>query len=562
MKAEIRNAVATLTSANRSDRWRGVLFLGLLVAFVVADEFLAYRLFRAFLSVGGASFEFVALILALRMLSLLFLVVLAMLFFGGMIAAIDTFYFDDDIDFLASHPIPRPALLLRKLVSVWSTSAWVVFLVVVPVMTAYSRALGLGFAHLPLSTFSLFLFTIPPIALSSTVVMGLMRFLPIDRAKESILAFGVVLSFGMISLYRLLSPAKLFQFRPEQLINDAAGFVREFTLPFSTALPSNVMGQALVAAAPLKYGAWAGHTGALAILAVISVGVFLGVGGLIFETDRPISGNAARPGPLERVFGLGRASAFLARRCPEGWRGVVYKELVSNVRDPMQISHLVLMIGIVALHFANLSEIPYSIHPAARVLVAFLNLGLVGFLSAAVAVRFIYPSLSLEGRPFWLIETAPISAKAWIAVKFAVGWLPLALVSLVIVLASNYLIGIGAGLTALWTVATLSIATVIAALGTAVGIRMPVFGKRNVFEISSSSGGIIFLLMALLYVGGTIALLVAPTYDAALGGRMPVRGALLAAGTILAASAFLTVAAYRASVSGMERLAESRYGSD
>src|SRR5688572_31916223 len=36
--------------------------------------------------------------------------------------------------------------------------------------------------------------------------------------------------------------------------------------------------------------------------------------------------------------------------------------------------------------------------------VSFLNLGLAGFVLAAIAARFIFPAISLEGRTLWLLR--------------------------------------------------------------------------------------------------------------------------------------------------------------
>lgn len=560
LKADARHRLATLTHATLSQRLRGALFCGLVVTFFVAAEYLSHRVFAAFLAVGGITFEFLALILALRLLGLLFLIVMGLLFFGGMIASIEALYFDDDIDFLASAPVGRAAFLTKKLIAVWLTTAWVVFLIVTPVMTAYGRSLGFGFAHLPLSLVSLIVFSIPSVALSAATVVVLMRLMPVDKAKDAVLALGAALSFSVIYLYRLLSPRTLA--RPDKLLADATGFIREMTLPVSAGLPSSVMAQSLVAAAPLKYAAWLAEFGKLAAYALTSLAVYYAVGLKFFETDRPVSGNASRPGFLERTFRMKPFADAVARLFPPGVRGLVFKELMGNLRDPMQISHLVLMMSITALHFLNLSEIPaIALVPAARVLIAFLNLGLVGFLMAGVAVRFVYPSISLEGKPFWIIETAPISTLRFVLLKFFAGWIPLTLAALVVVTVSNVMIGIDRSLMWQWAIATIAIATVTTAMGIALGITMPVFDRKNVFEISSSPGGIVFMLFALLYVGSVIVLLVPPTYAAAFqGGAFLTRDTLTSLAVLVVIAASLTGIALKIAVNAMENFSEAKYG--
>ena len=41
-------------------------------------------------------------------------------------------------------------------------------------------------------------------------------------------------------------------------------------------------------------------------------------------------------------------------------------------------------------------------------MVVFLNQGLSGFVLSAIAARFIFPSVSLEGRQLWLLRSSPL----------------------------------------------------------------------------------------------------------------------------------------------------------
>jgi len=43
-------------------------------------------------------------------------------------------------------------------------------------------------------------------------------------------------------------------------------------------------------------------------------------------------------------------------------------------------------------------------------LVAFVNVGLIGFFVSAVALRFVFPSISMEGDNFWIIKALPCTA--------------------------------------------------------------------------------------------------------------------------------------------------------
>jgi ABC-2 type transport system permease protein len=58
-------------------------------------------------------------------------------------------------------------------------------------------------------------------------------------------------------------------------------------------------------------------------------------------------------------------------------------------------------------------------------LISFLNLGMVGFVTSAVAVRFVFPAVSLEGAAFWIIRSAPLTISDFLWAKFWSSLLPL-----------------------------------------------------------------------------------------------------------------------------------------
>jgi len=484
---------------------------------------------------------------------------MALLFFGTMIAAIDALYFDSDIDFLASKPISKNTVLLKQFIQIYLTSAWIVFIVVPPVMLGYSRAYGLGYSHLPLSILALFLFTIPAVSFASSLVIFIVRFMTVDRARESVIGVGVVISFAIVYLYRLLSPTNLFA--PQRLLTDATEYIQELTLPLSEELPSSMMTKALLSASAMKPDRYFISLGQLLIYSSIAFTVFLLAGYFLFETDRPVSGNASSRGLIERMVRFDSFAKYISRLFPQRMSGLVYKEIVENLRDPMQLSHLILMAAIVALHLANLSELPFEIHSSSKVLVAFLNLGLVGFLIAAVSVRFVFPAPSLEGTSFWRIASSPVDSKNYVILKFFVAAAPLTIFSLLIIAASNSFIGVGMDLSLAWCIASISMTTAISAMGIGIGFSMPSFHKQNVFEISSSPGGIVFLIMSLLYAGGTILILVLPTYDAAFGNTsyLSLKG-ITALLIVILSSLAITSASLKTARMEFERFTEKIYG--
>jgi ABC-2 type transport system permease protein len=107
------------------------------------------------------------------------------------------------------------------------------------------------------------------------------------------------------------------------------------------------------------------------------------------------------------------------------------KDATIFFRDASQWSQLLLLLALVVVYVYNFSALPIDdgspLAGTLREIVAFANLGLAAFVTASVAVRFVFPAISLEGRSWWALRTAPIPLTSIWWGKFWIGFLPLAI---------------------------------------------------------------------------------------------------------------------------------------
>ena len=76
---------------------------------------------------------------------------------------------------------------------------------------------------------------------------------------------------------------------------------------------------------------------------------------------------------------------------------------------------------------------------------AFVNLAMAAFVMSAIAVRFVFPAVSAEGRAFWIVRTAPVSLATFLWSKFWTGLVPILLLAEALTIASNQLLGVDTG---------------------------------------------------------------------------------------------------------------------
>ena len=124
----------------------------------------------------------------------------------------------------------------------------------------------------------------------------------------------------------------------------------------------------------------------------------------------------------------GPAATFLAWLPPQK-REFLFKDMRLFFRDNTQWSQLILLVVLVAIYIFNIKSLP--IHSGERIpfalvtIISFLNLGLAGFVLSAVAARFIFPAISLEGRQMWLLRSSPLDPRSMLWSKYWMGTVPL-----------------------------------------------------------------------------------------------------------------------------------------
>ena len=192
-------------------------------------------------------------------------------------------------------------------------------------------------------------------------------------------------------------------------------------------------------------------------------------------------------------------------------RALMGKEVIMFLREPTQWSQLLILTSLIVVHLVNIRDLPldnWYLHN----FIAFLNLGLIGAIMAAVAVRFIFPTVSLEGEGFWLLASSPVPLRKLFWSKFHLHFWPLVIASELLAGVTNSTLKATPFMYTLSAVMVVLMAAVLTALGILLGALFPRFRYNHVSDIATSAGGMIYMMLSLLYVGFTVMLLTVPVY--------------------------------------------------
>lgn len=525
----------------------GALFW--LIVFGISYRLLEY--FRATPGMGEA--------LAAKLLGLVLLAFLSILLLSNIITALSSFFLARDLELLAAAPVDSARVYAARFVESAVNSSWMMVLILVPILSAYGFAYGGGARYALVAAGALLCFLVLPAVVGTAITQLLVNVFPARRARDLLALLALLGAAGLVLLLRLLRPEQLA--RPEGF-RDLVDFIGALRSPQSVWLPSEWAAQAMVA--PLGLGQRPGDYFPLLLLASTAA-AFLVLGAWLHGRLFAEGLSRSQEGAERQRSGVGRLRLERwLRPVPVTARALVAKDIRTFFRDTTQWSQLVLLAVLVVIYIYNIKVLPLFSGEAVGFLllnlISFLNLGLTGFVLAAIAARFLFPAVSLEGRTLWLLRSSPLALRSLIWSKFWVGVLPLLPVAIALTVGTSALLRVQGFVfwIALATVILMTFALGALALG--FGALFPKFDTDNAAEIPTGFGGLLFMMTAVSYLGvllllegwPTIALLRAQVEGNAERGHYAVLAASLAAAVLLSLAA--VIFPLRAAVRRIERL--------
>ena len=448
-------------------------------------------------------------LLAGKLLGLVLLTFLMMLLLSNVITALSTFFLADDLELLMAAPTDRLHLYGARLVETIADSSWMVALLAFPLLLAYGVVYGAGPVYYALAVGVMIPFLVMPAVLGAAVTLLLVNVFPARRARDLLALIGLFAVAGLVVLFRVVRPERLM--RPEEFRN-LVDFMAVLRTPTSSWLPSEWASNTLMSYLggvfdPFPFLFLWSSTAALFVLGATLHGRFHAIG-----FTRAQEGAERKPGRTRD-----RVLRHLLRRVRPRTRELVSKEVRVFFRDSTQWSQLILLGVLVVLYVYNIRALPlYSGEQVSFFLinaVSFLNLGLAGFVVAAVAARFVFPAVSLEGRMMWLLRSSPTDVRSVFWTKYWVGTLPLLGIALPLIVVTNVILEASAFVQVLTTMTMVGMTFAITALALGFGALFPNYETENVAEIPTSFGGLLFMMAAVIYLVGVVVLEAWPVYS-------------------------------------------------
>ena len=485
--------------------WRGVL-LGLAAAgFFGLAFYIAWRVVNYFKTVPE-----IGPLLAGKLLGMAFLAFSSILLLSNLIASLSTFFLAKDLDMLVAAPLEWGRFYIAKLAETVVHSSWMVGLLALPVLAAYGIVWHGGLLFPLVAMGALIPLFIISGVIGSSITMLLVIIFPARRTRDILGLVTVAAAGGLVLFIRFARPEQLA--RPEGFQN-LVDFIAILRTPSHPLLPSE-WARAMVMN-------WLTRVGDPLPIALLwsTASAFVVIGASLHRRLYVAAYARAQEGANRFV----RTSSWTGLRTrllahmPPTRREFLLKDIRIFFRDSTQWSQLILIGVLVLVILFSIQALPlFSGEKVPIVLVTiivFLAQGLTGFVIANLAARFIFPSVSLEGRQLWLLRSSPLDPRAMLRGKYLFGVVPLLVLALGLTVATDVLLRATPFMMIVSVATVLAYTLAVGGLALGMGTMYPQFETENAAQIPTSFGGLVYMLMAVALLGALISLEAGPVAD-------------------------------------------------
>ena len=490
---------------NRRSRFFFFFFIGLI--FWAGAFLIFYRVLTYFQSVQDFGD-----ILAMKLLSMMIITFSTLLLFSSVINSLSHLYLSRDLSLLHSLPVSVVDIFRSRWLTSAFDSSWMVVAFSLPVFLSYGLVFDAGIFYYLITLAAIVCMCLIASGLSSMVVLLGAAILPAGKIRTLFVILGVLLAVLLIIVLRMIQPEQLVN--PDSFASVVLYFnsMQALNLPY---LPTTWITDTVRFALKSEWSASALNLALSASFVLFLLFINETTAGAIYFRGFSRAQTTAKRLFKPVTFG-GRSWEGLLNFLSRPAKAFAVKELRSFFRDSTQWPQLFLICALIVIYLYNFSVLPLDRSPIKTVYLqnvfSFLNVGLSAFVLSAIAARFVFPAVSMEDEAFWIIQSAPVSMKTFLWIKFFLYYLPLLFLTETLIVASNILLRVTPFMMFLSVLTIFCLVPAIVALAVGLGARYPDFKSENPAMSATSFGGLLFMLLSFGLIASVIILEAGPVY--------------------------------------------------
>ncbi|MDC0358507.1 hypothetical protein OAO01_06795, partial [Oligoflexia bacterium] len=377
-----------------------------------------------------------------------FMVLMAMLFVTSAVTALGTLYLGKDLDFLLSAPLSPARFFFGKYIYVLFSTSWMPITFIGPFILAYGHAYNVPISYYVVALLVVVPYFLIPAALAVVLSTAYAALFPANRTREIVVLIVALFLWAIYTLGELVGWGVANRNEISQILR----ILSSISFPDALWLPSHWVATVLGNFIELEGAVALDQITLLYLTATASIALAFMMVSVFHNFAYTKAHNNKRCIGVPSKLGRKVSSLVLSVFVPE-YRSIVVKEYKIFIREITQAVQLLLLVGVYLIYlynlriFQGLDMLPVELRVFWQRLLFITNVAMGAFVAIAVCSRLVFPSLSLEGRSYWILRSAPLSITQIMKAKFWCWFLSVGLVSSIV-----FASGAGAIRTGAWGV--------------------------------------------------------------------------------------------------------------
>lgn len=473
-----KNKILTI---NKNNITKLIVLLLFSSFFFPSIYYLFYYIFKHFYSV-----IVIGPLLVNKLLNGFYMTFSLMVLLSSVAASISVLYFSRDTDFLFSSPIKFETIFIFKMYKIFIASGWMIIAMALPIFFAYKKILKIDYLQYFIIILSHIPFCMILTSIGVIFTLVLVNFFPAEKVRNfSIGLLGIFVAFVIIYL-RMLQPEKLTASSFEEM----SKFIQALNAPEFFLLP-HVQFVSTVKEITTK-GVILGMP---SFLIYFSIAAFVFLISILFSKNFYFIGygkkNYYKKYHAQKIdFSYEKRSVFVNQ---------FIKDLKRSIRDTTQWIQIVFLAGLIVIYLFNLYKLPKELYNLKQ-LIYYLNIFFIGLILSAIGARLILPSVSIEGRSFWLYKSAPVSIRKYLFLKLIEYGIFILITGLFVTIVSIKILNPSpfVNFLTIFTISTIII--VISCIGVGLSCYFVDFNIKNPEDILTGVPGIVYMFISLFFI--------------------------------------------------------------
>ncbi|MEW6711592.1 MAG: hypothetical protein AB1403_17345 [Candidatus Riflebacteria bacterium] len=453
-------------------------------------------------------------LLVSKLLEMLLLTLFFMVLFSSIISALSAFFLNEELPVLMASPQPVSRIFRSRFLMMSLESSWMVIAFFLPALLAFATAMKANLIAYFIYPFYIGFFLLLPNICGGFFALMLGSFFPIRQMRKVFQFLSIIVLTGMIFFLRSLEAEKLLN---PSYFKDVSHYILSLQIPLLEYSPSSWLHKATMSL--FRNELSTSFTQILPMILLIFGGLYvLNLFSVKFYRE---SWQQSMEAVENQVLGLEwirKVLIFPLRLFDEAFRVIATKEITTFLRDPAIFSQIFMMAAIVFVYGYNLSILPLKDIPTLysgeiNDSLVFLNGPFIGFILASIGMRFVYPSISMEGRAFWAVKSSPVKPGRILLIKLIIYVIPMFLLGITLCAVTNSIFRVTSPVLFWMSFVNVGlISIVVTALAIGIGTVYADFDADSPLKIAGSYGGFIYMISSGLFIINLLSLEAYPMY--------------------------------------------------